>query len=238
MNLYLDVVFIINFIFDFTLLETVNIILKRKISIIKIIIGSLIGSLSLLTLFIRLNPIELFLFKTIIITIINYLVFSYKNIRYFITNLYYIFLVSIVLGGIMYLIRNNNYILTVFLSLIFIYYFVKNISSLKNNYNKYFDIKININNKYLKINAFLDTGNKLVDPYFKRPIILINKRLIKDEGNIIVPYNNNQLLNCIPGKELCIDGKKINKKYLIGLIDNINIDGVDCIFNERLMEEI
>lgn len=240
--MYLDIYFIINYLFDFISLFSVNNILKRKIKIYRLLIGSLIGSLSLLTLFIRLNKIELLLLKLILSILIIIITFNYKNIKYFFNNLYYFYIIEIILGGFIYLIKNNsnsNLILILLFTFIFIYLFIKKIIDLKNNYNKYLNIKLDINNKTYTFNAFLDTGNKLIDPIFKYPIILINNNEL--EGNILVPYktiNNESILKCLKGDNLYINNKKINKKFLVGISNNINIDGVDCIFNERLMEEI
>ena len=240
--MYLDIYFIINYLFDFISLFSVNNILKRKIKIYRLLIGSLIGSLSLLTLFIRFNKIELLLLKLILSIFIIIITFNYKNIKYFFNNLYYFYIIEIILGGFIYLIKNNsnsNLILILLFTFIFIYLFIKKIIDLKNNYNKYLNIKLDINNKTYTFNAFLDTGNKLIDPIFKYPIILINNNEL--EGNILVPYktiNNESILKCLKGDNLYINNKKINKKFLVGISNNINIDGVDCIFNERLMEGI
>lgn len=240
--MYLDIYFIINYLFDFIALFSVNNILKRKIKIYRLLIGSLIGSLSLLTLFIRFNKIELLLLKLILSIFIIIITFNYKDIKYFFNNLYYFYIIEIILGGFIYLIKNNynsNLILILLFTFIFIYLFIKKIIDLKNNYNKYLNIKFDINNKTYTFNAFLDTGNKLIDPIFKYPIILINNNEL--EGNILVPYktiNNESILKCLKGDNLYINNKKINKKFLVGISNNINIDGVDCIFNERLMEGI
>ena len=240
--MYLDIYFIINYLFDFISLFSVNNILKRKIKIYRLLIGSLIGSLSLLTLFISFNKIELLLLKLILSIFIIIITFNYKNIKYFFNNLYYFYIIEIILGGFIYLIKNNsnsNLILILLFTFIFIYLFIKKIIDLKNNYNKYLNIKLDINNKTYTFNAFLDTGNKLIDPIFKYPIILINNNEL--EGNILVPYktiNNESILKCLKGDNLYINNKKINKKFLVGISNNINIDGVDCIFNERLMEGI
>ena len=240
--MYLDIYFIINYLFDFISLFSVNKILKRKIKIYRLLIGSLIGSLSLLTLFIRFNKIELLLLKLILSILIIIITFNYKDIKYFFNNLYYFYIIEIILGGFIYLIKNNsnsNLILILLFAFIFIYLFIKKIIDLKNNYNKYLNIKLDINNKTYTFNAFLDTGNKLIDPIFKYPIILINNNEL--EGNILVPYktiNNESILKCLKGDNLYINNKKINKKFLVGISNNINIDGVDCIFNERLMEGI
>ena len=101
------------------------------------------------------------------------------------------------------------------------------------------------NNKSVILNSFLDTGNKLKDPITKKGIILINKEVIKGKYNIrspmYVPFNtlnNHGLLKCFKPKYIIIDNK-IYDNYLIGLSDNkINIDGVDCLLNYKLMEEL
>ena len=54
MKVYIDIVFFTNFLFDFILLLSVNIILKRNMKIYRIILGALTGTLTLLMLFIRI----------------------------------------------------------------------------------------------------------------------------------------------------------------------------------------
>ena len=63
MVIYLDLVFIINFIFDFLLLLTINIALKRYKKIRRLILGSLFGSLSLITLVLPISSFYLTLKK-------------------------------------------------------------------------------------------------------------------------------------------------------------------------------
>lgn len=240
MKVYLDIVFLLNFIFDFVSILGTSIILKRNTNIIRIILGSILGELTCISLFIRFNTIGLIIFKIVISILIIYIVFNFNNIRYFTTNLYYFYLIELILGGFLYVINNHNIFIKILLGLIFIYFFIKNIKKLKLNHNKYLSIKLDINNNTYKLNAFLDTGNKLKDPYFNSPIIIINNKY-NLEGNILVPYNtcsNKGILKCIKGSNLYVNDKKINKKFLIGLSNNINLDGVDCIFNEELMEAL
>ena len=240
MKVYLDIVFLLNFIFDFVSILGTSIILKRNTNIIRIILGSILGELTCISLFIRFNTISLIIFKIVISILIIFIVFNFNNIRYFTTNLYYFYLIELILGGFLYVINNHNIFIKILLGLIFIYFFIKNIKKLKLNHNKYLSIKLDINNNTYKLNAFLDTGNKLKDPYFNSPIIIINNKY-NLEGNILVPYNtcsNKGILKCIKGSNLYVNDKKINKKFLIGLSNNINLDGVDCIFNEELMEAL
>ena len=240
MKVYLDIVFLLNFIFDFVSILGTSIILKRNTNIIRIILGSILGELTCISLFIRFNTISLIIFKIVISILIIFIVFNFNNIRYFTTNLYYFYLIELILGGFLYVINNHNIFIKILLGLIFIYFFIKNIKKLKLNHNKYLSIKLDINNNTYKLNAFLDTGNKLKDPYFNSPIIIINNKY-NLEGNILVPYNtcsNKGILKCIKGSNLYVNDKKINKKFLIGLSNNINLDGEDCIFNEELMEAL
>ena len=256
MKVYLDMIFITNVIFDFIILLSTSLILKRNIKLYRIILGTLFGSFTLLILFIRMNSIELFFYKLIISIFMLLITFGYKNIKYFIRNIYYLYLISIILGGFLTFINNlyntnngllfinNNKKLNLILSIIFsvllIISYIKNIKQLKTNYNKYYKIDIYFNKNKLTLNAFLDTGNKLIDPYKKRPIILVKDNLLNINNNyILVPYNtisSHDLLKCIKVDKVYIENIGFRKKLLIGLTNNINIDGVDCILNEKLME--
>jgi len=255
MKVYLDLVFITNFIFDFILLLGTSIILKRNIKIYRIILGGLIGSLTLLILFIPMNSISLIIYKLFISILLSIVTFGYKNLRFTLTNLYYIYLVSIIMGGIVYFydnqVSNNNglvfinsfkynILLGIILIIIGLRTFLKNIKKLRTNYNKYLKITIYFDDYELSLNAFLDTGNKLIDPYTFKPIILLDENIIKYYNNyVLVPYktcNEDGLLKCIKAKKIYIDGIGIRKNFLVGLTTSINIDGINCILNEKLLE--
>ena len=195
MKVYIDIVFFTNFLFDFILLLSVNIILKRNMKIYRIILGALTGTLTLLMLFIRMNSLTLFLYKLVISIIMVLITFNYKTIKYTFKNLYFLYIVSIIMGGFLYFINNQinvkneglifitnnfslNLILGIILSSIFIYFYIKETKDLKENYNKYHKLTLYINDITLNINAFLDTGNKLKDPYKGRPIVLVKEELI------------------------------------------------------------
>ena len=255
MKIYIDMIFIINLLFDFILLLTSSIILKRNTKLIRIILGSLFGSLSLLILFVRLNSISLLLYKIIISIFMIIITFGFKNIKYFITNIYYLYLISIIMGGIIYFINNQfsyncglvffnsykyNILLGFILTVIGLFIYIRSIKKLKTNFNKYLNATIYFKEYKVEVSAFLDTGNLLKDPYLFRPIILVNKNKIKEKDDyLLVPYkslNDNHLLKCIKAKKIYIDGVGYRNNFLIGLSNEINIDGVDCILNEKLLE--
>lgn len=251
MTIYVDLVFLINLIMDFYILSGVKFLLKLDTKLIRILLGSLIGSLSLFLLFFHLSTILLNLFKIIISLLMVLITFGkYK----FFNRLFYLYVVSIFLGGSIYLINdsleykvsgflfiNNGYsinlIILLIISPIIIYLYVKEFVSLKKKLNTTYNVTIKIKNKKIKLEGFLDTGNKLIDPYFHRPIILLSKKYIDLRGKkiIYVPFsslNNNGLLKCIIPEYILIDNKKYNN-ILIGISENLSYD---CILNERLFD--
>ena len=255
MKVYIDVIFIVNFIYDFIVLLSSSIILKRNVKLYRIIFGSFLGTLSMIILFIRFNTLSLFIFKIILSVLIILTTYGYNDIKYFLKNIYYFYLISIILAGFLYFINNQfsynegllffnnfklNLLLGIILSIIGIKIYIKNIKDLKLNYNKYIKAIIYFKDYKIDVNAFVDTGNKLKDPYSFKPIILVDETMIKNNSNILlVPYktcNNSGLLKCIKAEKIYIDGIGYKKNFLVGITDSIKMDGINCLLNERLME--
>ena len=96
--------------------------------------------------------------------------------------------------------------------------------------------------KSVIVNAFLDTGNKLKEPYSNKSIILLDKGKVGDiylNNPIYVPYNslnNHGLLECYKGVKIEINGKSFSN-FLIGISnEHFFMDGIDCIINCTIME--
>ena len=66
MTVYVDIVFLINFIMDFYILSSLKFLLKLNTKLIRIILSSLIGGLSIIILFFKLNNLEINIIKFII----------------------------------------------------------------------------------------------------------------------------------------------------------------------------
>lgn len=250
-TIYIDLVFIINLLMDFYILSGVKFLLKLQTKLYRIITGSFIGGLSIILLFFKLNTLEINLYKIIISIIMIYVSFGKKN---FSKKLFYLYIISIILGGSLYLINdslgykvdsfifiNNGYsiniIILLIISPIIIYLYIKEFMKLKKRINTIYNVVIKLKNKKINIEGFLDTGNKLVDPYFHRPIILLNKKYIdiKKLNIIYVPFNslnNNGILKCVIPEYILIENKKIDK-CLIGISENLKYD---CILNERIID--
>ena len=260
MKIYVDLILFLNFGFDFLLLLSVSLILRRNAEMYRLLIAAFVGSISVLALFIKINSIELFFLKIIISILMLLASFGYKNLKYTIKNMIYLYISSIILGGGLYLLNieltyknqgiifyknkmSINFIILVILAPIIIYIYIKECKNLKNNYSNYHKVEIKIKDKTIKCTGFLDTGNKLKDPYKKRPIILINNNYLKklDLNKIIVPAHTivgTKLIECIKIDNLIIDNIEIKKEVLLGIIDRkIKIDGIDCLLHYQIMEE-
>lgn len=255
MKIYLDLVMILNFFFDFILLLSVSVLLKRKVNIKRIIYASFIGGLSILFLFININSLTLFLFKVIISIIMILISFGYRNIKYTLTNLGYLYVVSIFLGGSLYLINMQlsykhkgiifyhsgfsiNILLIIILAPLIIYLYIKQEKKLKNNYSNYYNVRIYLNDSYIDAIGYMDTGNNLVDPITKKRVILLDKRkiLFDIKEFMLVPLftvSGNDLVKCIKTNKVVVNHKEY-KNVLLGIIDDINLDGIDVILNNKM----
>ena len=245
MIIYIDLLILLNFIYDLLILNVIAIILKRNTNKKRLLLSSLFGEISIIMLILKLDYITLSIFKVILALIINVISFRYKNLKYTIINLSYFYMISIILGGFIYYcyLNNINYIITMLIIPILLTIYIIQYNN-KIKYNNYYNVVININDKH-KINAvgYLDTGNNIIDPISTKPIIVINKELI--DFNIkyyqIIPIqvlNNTVLLKCIKIKNININNKII-KDVMLGISESkIRIDGVDCLLNNKLRKEL
>ena len=248
-------IFLINFVVDFFILYGVMKVLKINIRIYRIILGSIIGGLSIVILFVKSNFL-VFLIKIFISCFMTIVCFGKKN---FIKNITYFYLISIILGGSFYLfdigstykntgmfIINNsfifNFIILVIGSPLIIYLFVRECIGYRNIYSNKYIVEISINNNLYKFEGIIDTGNRLKDPYKNRDVVLINKNINLDISKYVyVPYHaldNNGVIPCIKPDYVLIDKKYFNN-CLIGLSkDKFNLDGVSCILPNKFKEDL
>jgi len=260
MKVYIEVILLINFIIDFILLFGVCLILRRQTTLKRLILSSLTGTITMFCMFYNISGLSLFIIKLFTSILMVIICCKFKNIKYTLKNVFYLYTLSIILGGSIYLISIEvikkyselnflsntiylNFIILIILSPLIIYVYIKQIKQIKNVYNNYYNIDIYLkDNTKTSLTGYLDTGNHLVDPYKNRPIILVNKKKINFsyDNILLVPYdtlNNHGLLKCIIPDKIYIDNVGIKTNLLIGISeDEINIEGVDCILHSSLME--
>lgn len=245
MRIYIDLFFLFNAIMDIIIITSVSILLKRNTTYKRILISSLLGGLSSLMLFTSINRLLLELITIILMVIIA---FKYKNIRYFLTNILYTYILSILLGGLIYLFNSKvtlniylNYLVIIILSIEVMTLYIKESKKIKNTYNNYYKVDIYFKDKEkISLIGFLDTGNNLYDPYKKRPIILVDKKYQKEDKFILVPYhtiNGEGLLKCIKPEKVYIEKIGYKTNLLVAFSSSPStINGVEVLLHKDLMK--
>ena len=243
MTIYVDGLILLNFFFDFILLMTTSIILKRNVSIFRIILGAFIGSLSILVLFFKIGSFELFLIKFYLGFLMCIVSFGYKNIKYFLINFFSFYLVSILLGGFLYYLNlefsykhsglifyhkgvSINFLFLCIISPIILYIYIRQIRMYKYKINNYYKVNIYIGKEVIHLNGYMDSGNSLM---FKGKFVIISniKNRFKSKKYLVF-YNSasgSAILEVIRVRKVEVIG--------IGEFDNIYLG-----FNDNLSYEV
>ena len=257
MKIYLDYVFFINFLFDFILLLGISIVLKRRISKLRLFLGSFLGGISGFIILFSISSFSFFILKLFLGFLMVIICFSYKNFKYTANNFIYLIILSILLGGSLYLLNieasktvlgniilNNNTIYIILLlitglSVTVIYSKYIN-SSKKGIINKYKTV-ININNKDYNLIGYLDTGNSLI--YKNRPVVILNKDIkinLNNKKVIYIPFstlNSKGVMKSIHLNEITIDNKIYKNIYLAFSNDKFHLKDADIILNINIWED-
>lgn len=242
MKIYIELVFIVNFLLDFIILYGTKKLLKLNKSNKRLLLASIIGSLSTIIVFLKITNIILIILKILLSLILITVSFGKNNIF---INTFYFYLISIIVGGTIYLFDLNkslyfNYLILIILSPIIIYLLIKELNKHRLNINDKYLVEITISKNKYKLEGFIDTGNRLSSPIKKEPVILVNLKINYNKV-IYIPYkalNTEGIIPCIKPDKIMINNKQI-KNYLVGLAtDKFTIDNVNCILPNKLKEDL
>ncbi|MFE8695267.1 sigma-E processing peptidase SpoIIGA [Cytobacillus sp. FJAT-53684] len=206
MEVYLDVIWALNFLFDSLLLYLTAIILKRDIRHWRLLAGGFIGSIIILLSITPLNaysghPISKCLFSILMILA----AFGFKRFRYFLSGLLTFYLTTFLIGGsiigVHYFINFDLELSTTVLlanvkgfgdpiSWLFViigfpiaWHLSKRntegIEMIKIQYDSLVNVRVTINGMTYHFKGLVDSGNQLYDPITKMPVMFISikKRL-------------------------------------------------------------
>lgn len=239
MKVYLDLIIILNFFYDTLIVLAVSVLLRYRVNLKRVFLSSLIGELSLITLFIRLDNIFLLLLKLILSLIMVFLSFGKNN--YF-NNLFYFYIITIILGGSSYLINGSNMytnlVLMIILSPIIITLYIINARRIKKELTIVHDVIIVDSDNTIKLRGIMDTGNNVVCPITRLPVVFVSDKLKLESNKLfVVPYrtiDNEGVLNCKMPDEFIMDGKIV--KCLVATSSSINTGEV--LLNNEMREII
>lgn len=207
MVLYLDIIWLLNFLVDSFLLWVTAIFLKRRVHPIKILVGGLIGSLIILLAVTPLSaltqhPLSKALFSVVMVLV----TFGVNRISTFISTLFTFYFSTFLMGGIL---LGTHFFLTfnvglqstvaiesirgygdpiswIFLLVAFpiAWYFSKqrvtSLTMTRIQYDCLYNVVIKINGILIELKGLVDSGNQLYDPISRKPVMVISINKVKD----------------------------------------------------------
>lgn len=253
----------INFFLTFLLLELSAKLSKLAPSFCAVIIASIIGSLYSLIIFVDdINPFLLEISKLIASVIILLVAFRFNRLGLFIKVLVIYYISSfLLLGFIMAMcfifklkfVAINNSVLyfnisapviiasafvAYLLSSLFIRLYNRGLSK-----NELYTLIIENKGTTVRLNALLDTGNRLKEPFSNRPVIVVDSNKIKtcDENVRQVPVstiNGTTILTAFKPDKIILKstkGEEIIENAYIALSEEIGSENYSAIFNNDIL---
>ena len=201
--IYIDVFFCVNLVMDFIIIKLAALYIKPQTTYTRCFLGALAGSLlTLLSILIPFNNMLLYmLFSYVFIAIIIVVVsFGIMKLGYLIKNSFVIYVITIFMGGVISFIYSytifGNIIHSVFsgifqgVNLLWLvgattvaYICIEGIVRfIKRNNHRNIRVKVRlcIAGKYKDLQALVDTGNSLLEPYTGKPVHIVCKNSIEE----------------------------------------------------------
>ncbi|WP_338469899.1 sigma-E processing peptidase SpoIIGA [Niallia sp. XMNu-256] len=205
MNVYLDIIWLLNFLFDSLLLYLTALILKRDVHFWRVAVGGLIGSIIILLSMTPYHATFSHPFTKLMFSIFMILsVFGFKRFKYFISGLMTFYLITFLVGGsligVHYFTRfDMNFSSSLFManvqgfgdpvSWLFVilgfpiawHFSRKNfdrIEMTKIQYDQLVNVEIELEGKVYSFKGLVDSGNQLYDPITKWPVMFVSVRKI------------------------------------------------------------
>lgn len=249
----------------FVLLEITALFSKSSKSLIRFVIASLIGGLYSMIIFVdELPSVILFLSKILSCFVIIFVAFKYVKIFSYIKSMMIFLFSSVICLGVVILativfnlpfISINNSVLyfdvsssTIIVCAVVAYIASSIVLRLYNrtlSKNELFTLIIENKGKTATLLAFMDTGNRLREPFSNMPVILVKKSkaefLLQNSKIRMIPVttvNNTNLLIAFKPEKIILKTSKgeenIQNAY-IALSDSINDDNFSAILNYDIL---
>ncbi len=222
---YMDVIWLLNLLVDSMLLWTTSIILKRKVSLWRVLAGGLVGSVLII---LSITPLAVYAGSPFVKLGFSFLmilsVFGFKRLKYFFSNLLTFYFATFLLGGILigthYFLNFNLQLnssmflasirgfgdpiswIFVILGLPIAWHFSKqrinSFEMAKIQYDQIVKVQIEINGLKCILQGMVDSGNNLYDPLSKMPVMIVSTRKIEGmmpEDVLKITENSESVMN-------------------------------------------
>lgn len=216
MTLYVDIIFMENVFMNSIILLATGIILKDSMKIVRNLIGSTIGALYAIIIYVSNIAIySNIILKILLSFVIVYISFKPTNLKSFFKHVVIFYLTSFTFGGVafalLYFVRpedilyQNGVLIGTYpikmilaggiLGFIIITIAFKNIKSKLSKQDMFCDVKLKLEEKTLSFKAIIDTGNFLRDPISKAPVIIVEKETLKGFLPAEIVDNTHDIIN-------------------------------------------
>lgn len=202
LEIYLDVLFLLNFVMDYFIFWIVSKLTHQKVTKIRLCFGSIIAALlyCFITVVPFLRNINILIYLIMLPLIPIKIIFKPPNIRQLLQIFIISNITSLSIGGISFAIyywikqedlisylyqygskKFSIWILPISIAGSYLiiqmtkYYMQKRNTTIQ----KLYAFKITYNNQIIETQGLLDTGNKVYDPISKYPVIIIEYQIIK-----------------------------------------------------------
>ncbi len=232
MTIYLDVIFLENFIINFIILYAVGIETKTKIKFLKLMLASIVGSIYVVIVYLINNSFFCNIIMKILLSIVMiYIAYKTNNLKTVLKMILYFYLTSFVFGGgalaLIYIantgkisiqngvIHGKYTTLTIMTGIIIGFVLIimafKLIKSKISKKDVICNIEIEIEEKKVKTKAMIDTGNFLKEPITNIPVVVVESNLLKN----IIPNEILENIESILGGDLSKISESVKNKYLL-----------------------
>lgn len=240
-GMYIEKIFILNFLLDFMILYGTKRILKISCKYYRLVFGALVGAFSTFFLFWHLSSGQLLIYKLLISVFMILCCFGIKD---FFNSFFYFYVLSILLGGLIYLFSLNAYTISyigLIVSCVFmLWMFIGKLFLYRVKYSDKYLVSIVISGKCYELEGFIDTGNQLRSPYKGEAVILVNLELSMSNC-LFIPYkalNTTGVIPCVKPDKVMINHIEFHN-CLIGIShDKFQLNGVNCILPNRFKEDL
>lgn len=214
MTIYLDVLFLENFILNFLILYAVGIETKSKIKFFRIVIGSIVGSIYVIIYYILKTDFLINMaMKTILAICMIYISFETKGFKILIKKVLFFYLTSFIFAGgalaIIHIVNSGKVsiqngliigkysIVTILIGILVGFLIILITFKLIKNKQKDFlcDLIIKIDDKQINTTAMIDTGNLLKEPITNIPVIVVENSLLENIIPNEIFKNTQNILN-------------------------------------------
>lgn len=206
MTIYLDAIFLLNLLFNYLILLLVQLITQHVTNKWRILFGAFIATLIVpLTIYFPHSFFTTIFGKVIFSVLIIFSSFKLLSMKQFLKLLFSFYFISFGIGGgliAVHFLMNNSFSMTehgiltynrgygdvfswifVLIGFPIVWLFTKlrmdrhMVDQIR--YNEIYSVKIEINGKSFTTNGFIDSGNQLIDPITRAPVIICDEQFLR-----------------------------------------------------------